>query len=192
MLENLADWAISSQAPQECGEGSTTRARSPERTVKPHECAASKPCKRCGATERYADGKCKSCASRRAKAFYEANIEQVRQRHLAYGKANAEKKRKIASDWAKANRAKRAEIWAAYYTAKLQAMPVWVDREQIKKIYAQARAVSLATGIKHHVDHIIPLQGVNVSGLHVPWNLQILTATQNAIKKNRVLEDHIV
>ena len=116
----------------------------------------------------------------------------MRQRHLAYGKANAEKKRKIASDWAKANRAKRAEIWAAYYTAKLQAMPVWVDREQIKKIYAQARAVSLATGIKHHVDHIIPLQGVNVSGLHVPWNLQILTATQNAIKKNRVLEDHIV
>ncbi len=194
MLENRQDWAISSQASQECDEGSTTRPRSPERTVKAHECAAStRQCKKCGtATQRYADGKCKPCAHRKAQAYYERNKAAIKKRHLQYAQENAEKKRKIASEWAKANRARRAEMWAAYYTAKMTAMPQWVDRKAIQAIYERARQATIETGIQHHVDHIIPLQGEMVSGLHVPWNLQVLTARENAAKRNRVVEDHIV
>jgi len=71
--------------------------------------------------------------------------------------------------------------------AKIQATPSWLIKEQLLEIqafYLEAARLNEKTGVKHHVDHIIPLQGGEVSGFHVPWNLQILTAEENSIKSN--------
>ena len=60
------------------------------------------------------------------------------------------------------------------------------QKDQIKVIYDKARSLTEATGIKHHVDHIKP---VSKGGLHVPDNLQILTAKENLVKYNKWGED---
>lgn len=69
--------------------------------------------------------------------------------------------------------------------AKLRRTPAWADLQAIRAIYAEARRLTTVTGIPHHVDHEIPLQGELVSGLHVHNNLQILTGSENSRKKNR-------
>ena len=74
---------------------------------------------------------------------------------------------------------------------KLKATPIWLTTEQknqINNIYKNCLNITKQTGIKHNVDHIIPLKGKKVCGLHVPWNLQILTATENNSKNNRLIE----
>jgi hypothetical protein len=69
--------------------------------------------------------------------------------------------------------------------AKKQAVPIWADFKTITKLYEEARNRAKATGIKHHVDHIVPLQSPIVCGLHCEANLQILTAFENQSKRNR-------
>lgn len=63
---------------------------------------------------------------------------------------------------------------------KIQACPIWADHAKIDAIYAEAQERGLT------VDHIVPLQGANVSGLHVHWNLQLLTRSENSSKGNRL------
>jgi 5-methylcytosine-specific restriction endonuclease McrA len=85
------------------------------------------------------------------------------------------------------NKPRRNAITAKRHSAKLKRTPPWLTEyhlSQIKRFYQEAKELESSTGIKHHVDHIVPLQGKNVSGLHVPWNLQILTAVENCSKNN--------
>lgn len=70
---------------------------------------------------------------------------------------------------------------------KLQATPCWLTKEQSKQIqtfYVEAAKLTKEKGINYHVDHILPLQGVNICGLHVSWNLQVLTESENSQKNN--------
>jgi len=78
--------------------------------------------------------------------------------------------------------------------SKMNRVPSWMTKEEeskIRSVYKMCRAISKKTGIHHHVDHIIPLQGRLVSGLHTISNLQIITKEQNLIKSNKLIEDMI-
>lgn len=79
---------------------------------------------------------------------------------------------------------------AKYRASLLNAMPPWLSNEhriQITAFYSEAIYLTHKTGIRHEVDHIIPLQGKNVRGLHVPWNLRVITRKENRRKGNKVL-----
>lgn len=64
--------------------------------------------------------------------------------------------------------------------AKLHRTPDWLTNEE----WAQIQGMYEACPSTHHVDHVVPLQGEAVSGLHVPWNLQLLEAHENLSKSN--------
>lgn len=71
------------------------------------------------------------------------------------------------------------------------ATPKWLTQEHkrsIRQLYIDAMAVTRVTGVPYVVDHIIPLNGDLVSGLHVPWNLQVMTREENLRKSNKVID----
>lgn len=72
-------------------------------------------------------------------------------------------------------------------SAKMQRTPPWLDVVQNAEIeFTYKYCASLRSiGLNYHVDHIVPLQGKSVSGLHVPWNLQVIPADENIRKANR-------
>ena len=72
---------------------------------------------------------------------------------------------------------------------KTQCVPSWADLNAIRSIYAECQKVTMETGIEHHVDHIIPLKGRNVTGLHVESNLRIITKSENCRKSNKLIEE---
>lgn len=71
-----------------------------------------------------------------------------------------------------------------YNLSKRKRIPAWSDLDEIQKIYQIAQKMS-TKNLKYHVDHIIPLNGKFVSGLHIPENLQILSSIENLQKSNR-------
>jgi excisionase family DNA binding protein len=80
----------------------------------------------------------------------------------------------------------REELEIAYRRRRNVRMVPWADGNAIRAIYAEAKRISAETGIPHHVDHIIPLQGEFVSGLHVETNLRIVTRSENLKKRNKI------
>jgi hypothetical protein len=102
---------------------------------------------------------------------------------------NADKCRKRLSDYRKNNPEKFLALVNKRRATKLNATPEWLtsaDFAEIEELYLCARMFKLYTGEDYHVDHIVPLQGKNVCGLHVPWNLQVIPAKENLSKSNKI------
>tara|TARA_R110002020_G_scaffold52839_1_gene148249 strand:+ start:169 stop:624 length:456 start_codon:yes stop_codon:yes gene_type:complete len=121
------------------------------------------------------------------KAYYEATKEARKAKVREYYNNNKEKvqlkNRIYGSQWKKDNKDKVNAATARRRAARLSATPKWLADTELKEIdtfYKIAQWYSEDM----HVDHIVPLQGDNVCGLHVPWNLQVIPALDNLAKGN--------
>lgn len=118
-----------------------------------------------------------------------ANAEKLRAYFKGYREQNPERKRATNQAWKLANRGRVLEAVTFRKSRVRRATPKWLTKEQraqIAYLYECAAALRDCLGEPYHVDHIVPLIGVSVCGLHVPWNLQILTAAANLAKGNKI------
>jgi hypothetical protein len=101
---------------------------------------------------------------------------------------NPEKYKAQVKAWKDRNPKAFAELKAKRRAEEMQRVPKWLTREDkkiISFIYEMAKMLTDTTGEDYQVDHIIPLRGKLVCGLHVPGNLQILTRLENIRKGNK-------
>ena len=71
-----------------------------------------------------------------------------------------------------------------------EATPPWLTRKQkseIRQLYQIAITMTQTTGEQYVVDHIVPLRSYEVCGLHVPWNLRVITQEENLKKSNKLV-----
>lgn len=161
-----------------------------------------KPCKNGHVGERYRSNNiCVECASEHWRRQRERNPEGHRRSSREYARRNREKETERHAAWYSTNKKQHA-AWLKEYrkrpeiaakrtaeaglrrAAKRQACPLWVDKKALAAVYAEARDRTRTSGVRYHVDHIVPLVHPLVCGLHVPWNLQILEAGKNLQKSN--------
>lgn len=131
----------------------------------------------------------KSEAGQKAKReYYERNREEVIARAAARPYAEI-----------KAAKAKHKRENPDYYNTlnnvrkrrHRSATPAWVSREQkhaMRMLYLRAAELTNTTGERYVVDHIVPLISPIVCGLHVPWNLRVITQEENLKKSNKLVD----
>jgi hypothetical protein len=132
-----------------------------------HKCSRNK----CGR-----QSSCKSCKRKLSERRYSEKRDHILKVSKEWSKLNEEKHNQLRRDWRK-----RSHDGRMSSLTKSGHAPKWLteeDRSRIKAIYMEARRVGLV------VDHIIPLRGDTVCGLHVPANLQLLTYKDNQAKSN--------
>lgn len=119
--------------------------------------------------------RCKPCLLASNRKY--ANPEKQKEYSKRYSATHRDKVKEACSKWRRENLAYDAFRARTYRSRKQNQIPSWADLVKIKDIY-----LSCPKGF--HVDHIIPLKGKLVSGLHVENNLQYLPAIDNIRKRN--------
>jgi hypothetical protein len=128
------------------------------------------------------------------KLYRENNKDKLSVKGKDYYEDNKIKVIKRQKNYREENKDKLAAKSAKRRASKIQATPIWLTSEnfaQIEELYTIAQMFKLYTGQEYHVDHIVPLRGHKVCGLHVPWNLQVLPAKENMVKSNKLGEYYV-
>jgi hypothetical protein len=126
----------------------------------------------------------------RATAWVEANPEKRSEILAKNRKANAELRGAYNRAWFAANSEKRAAYEAKRRATILQRTPRWLTEDDfwlIEQAYDLAKLRTSVFGFEWHVDHVVPLQGKKVSGLHVPINLSVIPGAENCRKNAKFL-----
>lgn len=121
--------------------------------------------------------------------YYLHNKEKVSSRNSKWYQENREMAREKLRRCYRNNPHAAARNCAKRRAAKLQATPPWLTAEhwqEIEAVYELAAELTVATGVKHEVDHVHPLRGRTVCGLHVPWNLEAKPLAENRKKSNKL------
>jgi hypothetical protein len=132
---------------------------------------------------------CKDCSKQKKQEWKNKNKEKIAKYDKAWQQSNKDKKSKNYKNWQVNNRAKVNSYNSYRRALELQATPKWLTASHklhMECKYSLAAMLSKNTAEQHHVDHIVPLNGKTVCGLHVPWNLQVITAKENLSKSNRI------
>ena len=136
-----------------------------------------RPCKR--EQDREYAAKNRERVNVRAKKWYKENKYSFTEEQKQNKRGAGKRYRKRHSDRICAKNRKR-------YAAKLNATPAWADKVAIEYVYYAAKIIGGVYGSKPHVDHVIPLKGETVCGLHVHNNLQLLAPLDNLKKSNKL------
>jgi len=120
------------------------------------------------------------------------NSDKKKLSNAKYRSKNQEKHSEYNKEWFSKNKAKASFYAMRRYTTIRNRTPKWLTEDDlwiISQAYDLAELRSKMFGFKWHVDHIIPLHGKTVSGLHVPNNLQVISALENCRKGNIFLTE---
>lgn len=119
------------------------------------------------------------------KKWEQKNWQRVLKNKREWRKKKPEVHKAIKKRWCAKNKDKTAAEASKKRASRLQRTPSWADLKEIQAFYTAAQWMTELTGEQWHVDHIVPLRGKLVSGLHVENNLQLLKAHDNLTKLNK-------
>ena len=132
--------------------------------------------------------KTKVASNRRSSKWKASNRDHIATYNKKYRSENSELVRLANKSWRDSNRPHKTALEGKRRANKRNATPAWLTKGQeddIKAMYALAKKFEKLCNVEYHVDHIVPLAGKDICGLHVPWNLQLLPASINLAKGNR-------